>query len=72
MIDIKAAIAALVEQSGMTQEGIAEYIGISQSRVSQIVNSSRCHEMSYQKTLKLERLCLLHGVKIEQQKTPTA
>lgn len=72
MIDIKAAISALVEQSGMTQEGIAEYIGISQSRVSQIVNSSRCPEMSYQKTLKLERLCLLHGVKAEQQKTPTA
>ena len=71
MIDIKAAIAALL-QSGMTQEGVAEYIGVSQSRVSQILNSARCPEMSYQKTLRLERLCLLNGVKPKQQKTPTA
>lgn len=61
--DNARAIHAL-QDSGITQILIAEYIGISQGRISQIANGIDADSLKYENRVKLFELCKKHGIKV--------
>ncbi len=69
MYDYAKAISELMSK-GITQAAIAQTIGCTQGRVSQIVLTGQ--GVRHEAGVKLESLCVLHGIRLaEKQKAPS-
>lgn len=62
--DYKHAIYSIQKVAKLTQTEIAEEIGVSQGRVSQITNNKNKDNLRYEKRLRLAKLCEKHDIKL--------
>ena len=60
------AIKDLLEISGISQTKIAERIGITQGRVSQIANNIKGTQLKYETRYKLYALCLENDIEVTE------
>lgn len=63
----QAAISGLLQKTKLTQTQIAESIGVSQGRISQILNGIDSDTVRYENRVRLHQLCMQHGVKVENE-----
>lgn len=63
--DYQQAIKDLLEVSGISQTKIANQIGVTQGRVSQVVNGIGSYQIKYETRHKLYALCLEHGIEVK-------
>lgn len=64
--DYQAAISDLLNKTELTQTQIADLIGVSQGRVSQILNGIDSETVRYENRVRLRQICDKHDVQVKE------
>ena len=63
--DYQKAITSILRDSDLIQSEVADFIGVSQGRVSQIANGIDSQNVKYETRHRLYELCVKYGIGVE-------
>lgn len=63
--DYQKAVNEILNEHNIKQSALAEYLGVSQGRISQILNGIDSHSAKYETRHRLFELCEKYGVEVE-------